>query len=236
MKSKIAANSEYIFRVEGQVAKVYDINDTYIGDIDTSPGIVTCIACNDNYLFIGTSNAGVSRILMSNFSTGTYNTAIEPYANDSLDATKSNNVTYMSCSDNYLAVITDLYIEQHNLTTEAVVECRDADISVCNQTDSGKLYYSIDNSLFVVYNNTNNWTSETAGHVYSYDVGSYSYTNEGKIFSSNLPIKDIDVAEGMSSFSVDDNVIAVVFDDNVVIIDERMGNEEECRYKWFLSK
>jgi len=76
--------------------------------------------------------------------------------------------------------------------------------------------------LNVVYDNSVNWDDSSVGHTYPVEDG--------------ILINDIFITESTSTYSATDNVIFIATTDGLVVLEERHGDEQNSRIKYYKAK
>jgi hypothetical protein len=171
----------------------------------------TSLYANDSHLYMSTTNSGVLRSSIS----GTISFSVYKQYPSIL----SNNVNYIHGAGDYICLTSMVGVDRYKISTSArYYTTVSGGAGKCFQATNGDFYYGTDNpaNVHVYY--------EATGSGYTYGpYGDYDYfTTSG--------INDIYVTEGTSTYN-NGNVLFIATTYGVRIIEERRGDEANCRKK-----
>ena len=209
-------NDPFIYKATTSGINVYDLEATNLLnfiDYENASGVWA----DDDYMYMATSVSGIYRCDVSTV-TGTAN--LEPYKQypDITD----NYVYYIHGGGDYLCATTVAGVDHYNLTTGSGIHTTLSGTSKCFQTARGEFYYSYGphgfcKELHIVYDNTNDWSRETVGCIYTTGIN---------------VINDLHITEKTSRYD-EGNVIFLATNDGVTVIEEKPGDEENNNYKYY---
>lgn len=165
-------------------------------------GGYTCIAQDDSYVYLGTSDAGVYRILKLHLSGNSISNvvsfldSVDPYGDPYADLIDSNNVVDISVDDGNFLIATDTGINFYDGNdvfdkTLSVIKC---------QIVGTKLYYAVTND----------------GIHYRGSVPSINEWDEDAIYSID-PYVDVSVSDNIQDFVVIENASSVNGSSNKIV-------------------
>lgn len=221
MNRNIWTEEPYIYKATSSGINIYDLGTEALVSMAYWDGGINSVWADTDYVFMATTNSGILWFSVSTISGS-------PDVTDQLAVYKNypditnEHVNYLHGAGSYLCATTISGVDNINLTTSSGIYTTVSGAQKCYQTESGRFYYDIGNSLNVVYDNTQDWINP--GYVYS--------TGDG-IIPIGIEINDVFVTEGTSAYQSSDNVIFLATTSGAVVIEERKGDEENSRVKYF---
>jgi len=215
----------YIFQATSSGVDVYDTTTQTITARAPWASGVGSVWASDTYLYFGTTNSGVQSVAITSIS-GTYDLsgAISTYK--TYPEITGKNVRYLHGEGDYVCLTTVSGVDHIKISTDDRIYTTTTTATKCFQTSTGEFYY-IDDTLYAVYDNSNDWGPTSSG-VYEYDKGD-DYTIYDEI------INDMYIVEG-ASFPVAPNLIFLATTSGTILIEENRGDEDAARFKYFLTE
>lgn len=211
----IWTHEPYVYRSTANGVEIYDYESGNIVGHITNPVDVNSVWADDNYVYIASTASGIYRITVTTFS-GSYTASLFGEYPEIL----SNEVNYIHGSGDYLCIASVSGIDSYNLLTDDRISTTISGIGKCFQTSSGRHYFFV-----------NSITSAELIAVYS-DSESFTYTSSANGILRATLINDLFISEGTSQYG-NGNVIFLATNNGAILIEERQGNEENSRYKYY---
>ena len=215
------SNTENIFVCTTSGIVIYDLFNTENIVNNIISYNVNSIWANDDYLFIGTENSGVYRVDLTTISGILTEEIFKQYPNIT-----DNRIKYLHGGGNYLCVTTLSGVDRYNLVTDDRVFTTMPLAGKCFQIDTGDYYYETDTSLYANYNDGSSfvYTSHEGNVLQSYAI--YDVNND-------YTINDMYITKGTSIHN-NANTIFLATNHGVIVIEEKRGDEENARKRYYL--
>lgn len=213
----LTTNSNYHFKANlDHIIIYYKSTASGIGQINYDG--VSAVWADDDYLYIATNMSGVAYIPITSISAGDYTNIL--YYKQYPDIT-SNLTNYIDGAGDFLCVTTISGVDHYNVVSGTRNYAGILNTYKCFQTSTGEFYYTlsgIDPELVAVYDSST-WLGA------SYDLQNFS--------SAVNEINDLFVVEGVSIYN-NENLLLTATDNGIIVIEEKRGDEENCRRKRYL--
>lgn len=219
MSRQVWSDSDYVYSVTSSGLEVFDTNSQLLGAVAYNIDGYSTVWANNNYIYLGSANAGLKRIYkpsisMNVVSPTNINSNLQNYF--SYPDLRSNNIKYIHgnynkliiCSTSGIDIVrTDsLYITHHTMPSgEVPLGCFVTETNNFYYTTvSGTTYY-----LHKLYGNNSDWINSD-----------YFYTTTSGVLNGVASINDIYITDNTSVSGVNFNTLFLATDLGVYIIDE----------------
>jgi len=218
----ICAKTPYVFSCSVSGVNVHNtdtldlINSVEVDKLST-------VWANDDYLFAGTSNSGIYKFDLSTIVSAPVAEIYKQYP----DLT-SNNIRYLNGGGNYLCAVTLSGVDRYNINTGSRKLVNVVGANKCFQASTGDFYFDLYTDLVAMYDDNAFfiYTPEEGNILQSYGI----YDSENTYI-----IHDIFVTVGTSANN-SANTIFLATANGVVVIEEKRGDEENARRRYYKSR
>lgn len=217
----IWTEEQYIYKATSSGVNVYDLATEALVSVACWNEGINSVWANTDYVFMATTNSGILWLSVSTIS-GSSDVTDQLSTYKNYPDITNEHVNYLHGAGNYLCVTTIGGVDHINLTTNSGIYTTVSGAQKCYQTENGRFYYCFDDSLNIVYDNTQNWTNP-----------GYVYSAGDSIVPAGITINDMFVTEGTSAYQSSDNVIFLATTSGAAMIEERKGDEINSRFKYF---
>jgi len=212
----------YIFSCSVSGVNVYDIDTlSLINNIEIDK--LNTVWTDENYLFAGTSNSGIYKFDLSTITSNPIAEIYKQYPN-----LTSNNVRHLNGAGNYLCAVTSSGVDRYTINTGSRKFVNIVGANKCFQTSTGDFYFDLYTDLVAMYNDNTSFT-------YTADNGNILYTYPIYDVENACIIHDIFATVGTSA-NDNANTIFLATVHGVVVIEEKRGDEENARRRYYISR
>lgn len=187
----------------------YDTGD-FINRIPISIG-VTSVWADEDHVYFSTTYSGTFLATVSGLETW------QPYKQEP-DIT-SNEVRYIHGNGDYICATTVSGVDRYKISTGDREYITLSDAHKCFQVNTGDYYYA-----------TNPVSGTSTLHAVYESGGGHTYLAQQDAVIGDVSINDIYVTEGTSEYSYG-NVLFLATTSGAYVIEERRGDEDNCRKK-----